>query len=309
MAAISLTDGVSVRGARRRKWWLVAIPIIPASMILGSWWFTEPLEDVPVEPPTPTVAATAAPMPLRERTAWPEGKVEGLAAKTLVLDILTDTSRRIDRMQGYTATFKKQERIEGRLYPEQTLAMKVRQQPFAIYFKFLSPKAGKEIVYAEGHHDNKVIAHEGDWTRRLVPRLKIDPNSALALANSRHPVTDAGLSKLAHKLIAFRKLDLEDPDAETILDRTTGADGRPRLRSVHLHKYENPSRPYIKVEVLYDPATGFPLQISSYDWPKSGEQGTPLLAERYTYENLAIDAPLTAIDFDPANPNYEFLRF
>ena len=55
--------------------------------------------------------------------------------------------------------------------------MKVRNRPFAIYLKFLAPKAGKEVVYAEGHHDNKVIAHNGDWTRKLVPRLAVAPDS------------------------------------------------------------------------------------------------------------------------------------
>ena len=69
--------------------------------------------------------------------------------------------------------------------PEQTLAMKVRNRPFAIYLKFLAPKAGKEVVYAEGHHDNKVIAHNGDWTRKLVPRLAVAPDSAAR--PGRHP--------------------------------------------------------------------------------------------------------------------------
>jgi hypothetical protein len=33
------------------------------------------------------------------------------------------------------------------------------------------------------------------------------------------------------------------------------------------------------------------------------------LAERYCYEDLKLDVTLTALDFDPANPDYGFHRF
>ncbi len=133
--------------------------------------------------------------------------------------------------------------------------------------------------------------------------------SALALADTRHPVTEAGLVNLSRKLLHFRKLDMGDPDAQTVLDRTTGPDGKPRLRSIHTHAREDGSRPFCKVEVLYDPETRYPVEISSYDWPAPGQQGEPELAEKYAYDDLRFDAPLTASDFDPKNPEYAFMRF
>ncbi len=197
----------------------------------------------------------------------------------------------------------------GKLGAEQTLAMKVRNRPFAIYLKFLSGHPGKEVVYAEGHHDNKVIAHNGDWTRKIIPRLAVEPDSALALADTRHPVTEAGLVHLINKLLNFRKMDMGDADAQTILDRTTDADGKVWLRSVHIHNVADGSRPFARVEVLYDPATRYPLRIFNYDWPGPGHSGELELAERYAYDDLKLDAPLTPTDFDPANPDYAFMRF
>ncbi|HEY2158488.1 MAG TPA: DUF1571 domain-containing protein [Isosphaeraceae bacterium] len=310
MVAIMPMAGRAAGLLRRRKWLGVALTV-PALVVLTSWWLTAPLEEEEVASPalstaTPAPAPTASTAP--GRPAWPEGRVEGTEAKMVLLAVLEDAARRIDAASGYVATFKKQERIGGRLLPEQTMAMKVRQRPFAVYLKFLAPKAGKEVLYAEGHRKNKVLAHNGDWTRRLVPRLEVAPDSPTALADNRHPITEAGLSNLAHKLVAFRKLDLGDPEAITILDRTTGPDGRPLLRSVHLHEHPNASRPFARIEVLYDPATHFPVQISSHDWPHPGEAGEPLV-ERYAYEGLVLDPPLTALDFDPANPAYEFLRY
>jgi hypothetical protein len=286
---------------------------LPATVGAAAWWFTEPLSDrptgLPAKPadsdqPPPPVSASADVPP-----RWPESVLEGDEAKKLLLASNELSLARLARVEAYTATLRKRERVNGKLGPEQTLAVKVRNRPFAIYLKFLAPKAGKEVVYAEGHHENKVIAHNGDWTRKIIPRLAVEPDSALALADTRHPVTEAGLVHLAKKLLAFRKLDMNDPDATTLLDRTTDADGKVWLRSTHTHSIADGSRPFARVVVLYDPVTQFPLRISSYDWPSPGHTGELELAEHYAYDDLKFEAPLTQTDFDPTNPDYAFMRF
>jgi Protein of unknown function (DUF1571) len=309
MAAIHSTAGRPAKPRRRILWLLLAVP---AGLGFASWWFTASLDDRPTGPPShpadsdaPPPASTSA----EKLPDWPQGVLKGDEAKKLLLASARVSTARISRVEGYTATLRKQERLSGRLGPENTLKMKVRNRPFAIYLKFLAPKAGKEVVYAEGHHENKVIAHNGDWTRKLVPRLAVAPDSALALADSRHPVTEAGLVHLANKLLAFRQKDIGDPHAETTLDRFTDAEGRPWLRSTHTHAVNDGTRPFVKVEILYDPATHFPLRISSYDWPTPGQTGELELAERYAYDDLDLKAPLTAADFDPTNPDYAFMRY
>ena len=295
---------------RRRLWFLLILPI--ASLGLASWWLTAPLDDRPTGPPS-KLADSDAPPPSPPKAdvmpTWPEGELSGDEAKKILLASAMLSTARLSRVEAYTATLRKQERLGGRLGPENVLAMKVRNRPFAIYLKFLSPKAGKEVVYAEGHHENKVVAHNGDWTRKLIPRLAVAPDSAIALADQRHPVTEAGLVHLANKLLKFRKMDMGDPDATSTIDRTTDAEGRTWLRSVHNHSVEDGSRPFARVEVLYDPATQFPLRISSYDWPEPGQAGELEMAERYAYDDLDLEAPLTAADFDITNPDYAFMRY
>ena len=308
------------RWASGLRWWgwllIGALPVIAAAS--ASWWLTEPLTDhgapgvaqvssaPPVEVPPEVKALTAAAV---EDLAWPEARLDGRRAKTLLLDTLVTAAGRLNRVESYTATFRKQERLNGKLGPEQTLSMKVRQKPFAVYFKFLAPQEGKEVVYAEGHHDNKLIAHSGGIARLLLPRLAVPPDHPLALADSRHPITEAGLANLTARLIHFRKADLDDPEAKTVLDRTTDAKGRSRLRSVHTHPNPHPDRPFARIEVLYDPVTFLPLDVRNYDWPGSGEHDALPLAERYNYDDLNLAASLTALDFDPANPAYAFHRY
>ncbi len=307
MAANRSPAEPSSKSRLRHLLWL--IPAVPAGLGLASWWFTEPLQDRATPESSHRADSNAKPPPIDALPAWPEGRLAGDSAKTLLLASALSSTARLERVEYYTATLRKQERLSGKLGPESTLRMKVRNRPFAIYLKFLAPKAGKEVVYAEGHHDNKVIAHNGDWTRKLVPRLAVAPDSLIALADQRHPVTEAGLLHLANKLLKFRKLDMGDADAQTIIDRTTDAEGRTWLRSIHTHGVADGSRPFARVEVLYDLSTQFPLRISSYDWPAPGHVGELKLAERYAYDDLKLDAPLTSADFDPANPEYAFLRY
>jgi hypothetical protein len=241
------------------------------------------------------------------RVAWPEDRLDGPAAKDLLLRFMEDVRARLEMVPGYTATLQRQERVGGRLGPVQTLAIKVRHQPFGIYIRFVSPETGKEVVFAKGRYDDHVIAHSGGIGRHLVPRLKVAPDSPVALAGNRHPVTDAGILALARRLEGFRKLDCDDADAETVLDEFVDRDGKRWLRSVHDHSNETGERPFQHVEIWYDPETGFPLRIESYEWARDAN-GDPVLAEKYHYHDVDIHAKLTDIDFDPANPTYEFRR-
>jgi hypothetical protein len=289
--------------------------VLPPGLLALGWWLTAPLA---VRPAVATPLAVSVPARLEERPlvakkaesrTWPEGQLSGEAAKRLLLDSLLTAAGRLERIEGYTATLHRQERIGGKLGPAQKLELKLRHRPFAVYLKFIEPDPGKEVVYAEGHFDNKMIAHASGLARRLLPRLAVAPTSPLALSDNRHPITDAGLLRLTRTLVRFREMDLSDPEAVTILDRTCGRDGCSVYRSLHTHPHRHSERPFARVEVLYDPDTLFPIEITSFDWPE-GDCAEPLrIAEHYYYDNLSLSASLSDLDFDPANPAYSFRRY
>jgi hypothetical protein len=251
--------------------------------------------------PGPITAVEPAPPP------WPQDRLEGTAAKELLLRTLEAVDRSFSRVTAYTLTFRKQERIKGKLLPEQTYFIKVRQAPFAIYMKSLEPVKGRELIYAEGQFDNHVIGHPVGVSRWLVPRIKLPPDHPLILAESRHPLNRAGLANLVRKMIGVRKLDLAEPETVTILDRTTGDDGRTWLRSRHFHHVFHPERPFAETAILYDPETRLPLRFTGYDFPEKDQAEKPL-GERYTYDDLKLDVSVTSRDFDPSNPDYAFHR-
>jgi hypothetical protein len=244
---------------------------------------------------------------------WPQATLEGEPAKQLLLDTLTLLNDSFSKIPTYTVTFRKQERLKGKLVPEQSYSMKVRQTPFAVYLRATIPASGKEVIFAKGFYDDKVIAHSAGLSRWLVPKLQVPPEHPLVRSESRHPITNAGIGNLIRNLIGYRQRDLGEPEAETKLDHWTGPDGRHWLRSLHLHHQQTDERPFSRVEVLYHVETRLPLRFTGFDWPDSQSanlaDGSPILGEYYVYDDLSLNAPLAPLDFDPANPAYHFHRF
>ncbi len=247
-----------------------------------------------------------------EDLQWPEDRLEGDEAKRFLLAYLQRARNRIQEIEGYSATMRRQERLGGKLGPEQRLQIKVRHQPFSIYLRFDEPWNGKEVLFVSGEHEGQLIAHEGDWRGRLFPRLKFDPNGPVVMSQNRHPITDAGIANLTERLLNYRKIDIGDPHAETILDRVTDEDGTVWYRSVHRHDQNDGVRLFALVKVLYDPVLNLPMQIWNYEWPESGtgpyNEDALKLAERYHFDEIDFDSTVTALDFDLDNPRYEFRR-
>lgn len=291
---------------RKTLWGLISVPLIIAG-ICG--WLTAPLEPPSNSPALPTLLSRPRPLDPPKLPAWPSTALEGDEATSILLASLLSARDRLEAVGGYSAVFRKTERISGKLGDEQVMEMKSRLNPFSVYFKYRTPEAGKEVVYAEGRYDNDLVAHGVGLSRKLVPRIKVAPDSRIAMMGNRHPITDAGLAKLLDKLIHFRRLDQKDPDAVTLLDRIPNPSGGEWLRSIHTHPRQSPERPFQRVEVLYDPETRIPIQISSYDWSRPEDNGDLKLAERYVYEDMVLNPSLTDQDFDPANPQYDFTRF
>jgi hypothetical protein len=235
-----------------------------------------------------------------------DDRLEGLAAKRKVVELLDQALARLESISGYAATVRITERIRGVLGAEQRFEMKLRHSPYAVYLKSVKPVAGREAIYAEGFNDNMLVAHQVDWTRHLKPRLALAPTHGLVLAYSRHPITEAGILHLAQTLRQEALLDLDDAAAETVLERVTDSEGRVWLSSKQNRACPGPGRSFARVEVFYDPTTSLPLRMSGYDWPKPEDAGELPLAEQCIFDDLKFEVGLSDRDFDPDNPAYDF---
>lgn len=139
----------------------------------------------PIEPPvnpsthSPISAPVSAPEPVDDLDA---------------IDLLMDQG--IDRLTGlenYRVTLERQERVRETLQPAETVVLSVRTEPFAVRLEWPDgPNRGREVLYS-GTECNGMMHIKLAKTLIPVPPMLLDPQSPLALSNSRHPITEAGL--------------------------------------------------------------------------------------------------------------------
>lgn len=203
-----------------------------------------------------------------------------------------------DRVTNYTAIFHKQQRVEGKLLPEETILVKFRK-PASLYMKWIrEPYGGSELIYVEGWNDNKVRAHRGGLLRLITRNLS--PRDAGLMKDNLRPVTDTGIGFLlaavanhVRQSTAGEGLRFSEPSEQTLYGRKTQM---LELVLPEAHVTEHGGR---KLLVYRDVENRLFIAIKVYD--RNGE-----LVESYSYERLDLDPQLTTADFDPKNPAYSF---
>lgn len=215
---------------------------------------------------------------------------------------------------GYTAVFVKQELVNGELLDEQEMELKLRHQPFSIYLKWTVGEVGREVLYVHGENDGRITAHGGGWKARL-PTVALEPTSSLAMAESRYPVTRAGLYELAKLMHQVHKDDLEKKNfsrCEQLPDQMF--DNRPCYAFMIEYKDPSVSATYRKSVALIDKEWSIPVYTRNFGWLQGDkpateeEHDTATLLEYYSYASLKFDSNLVALDFDHTNEEYRFKR-
>jgi hypothetical protein len=238
-------------------------------------------------------------------TQSPNRKENQPLAKALAL--AQDSLDALNQIKDYTCIFVKRERVGGELLPQERLEMKLRHHPISVYMRFLEPEssAGQEAIYVEGQNDGKLIGHTTGLKGRVVGSVPLDPTGYLAMMNNRYPITNAGMKNLATLLLKLGKRSdlLKNCRVKFVEDQKV--DERPCL----LIEIDNPRTPgefkLATARIWLDREWNVPVRFESWEWPEeSGAE--PVLLEQYSYLQLKFDQGLTDLDFDPANPAYDF---
>jgi hypothetical protein len=316
-------------GQRNRIW---TTRIIVLLAVLGALFFAanlawKRLAQTPIELKTDPKAASVVPNQsageATEQLDAPErDSVVESHPLTPVLSMAREALQRHRKEHtGYTATMLKTERIDGKLYPQATMKLKLRYLPadqgselrnVAVYLDFLDPpkQKGREVIYYHGKNDNMLLAHEGGFFGIIT--VPLAPNSRIAMIGNRYPITEVGLEKLLVRLIEKGERDSRLGDC--VVNRRSGemiADRSCELIEViHNEKTATVGDKTIPHEfhiarIWFDESIMLPIKYASYSWPtKEGEE--PVLEEEYQYNDLILNPNLTDIDFDTENPKYRY---
>ncbi len=273
------------------------------------------LSSLPAAPALPEqrpVAAAIDTIPLERITVAPaDATWEGRDAIRAELALLKAGEERMLRVSTYTATFVKQESIAGALTDEQEIQLKLRHAPLSIYMKWNSGDTGREALFVDGLHENKMVVHVGGLKGRFMPSLHLDPAGSLALSEARYPIMKVGVLELARVLHAHHVTDLsEQADITTRLRANGEFDGRPCYVAEHEYRRPAAHTEYHRMVTLIDREWLVPVSVRNYGWPKhaNATSDDDTLLESYSFRDLQLTEQLADVHFDRLNEDYRLRR-
>lgn len=202
------------------------------------------------------------------------------------------------QVKRYTAVFHKQQRVAGKLLPEETILLKFRK-PSSLYMKWIkAPYKGSELLYVPGWNNDRVRAHRGGLLRMITRDLA--PTAPELMADNLRPVTSTGIgfllesvAKNLRKALKAGHLSFAQPGEERVYGSRT------QIVEIGVPAQKAKDYDACRFVVNQDLVTRMLIRIRTYDC--RGQ-----LVENYGYEHLDLDAPLSDADFDPKNPAYHF---
>jgi len=200
------------------------------------------------------------------------------------------------KVQDYTATFLKQERVEGKLRDQERISIKF-MKPFKVYMKWLEVSV-KEALYVQGAYSDKVQARcdglLGLWTWSFSPR---DPR---LMEGNRHPITDIGFGFIIDVMRRNIPKAVERGEVNDVRITEEPFDGRPTMRVEARFTPKDGQEYYTSHMIAHiDKEHMLPVGITCYD-----EKGQ--LQEQYGYKDLKVNVGLTENDFSKGNKAYKF---
>lgn len=209
----------------------------------------------------------------------------------------------LSEKSGYTSTFRMQESLNGDLKDPQEIDLRVRNEPFGAYLKWRSSK--KEVLFPSEAGSGKLRVHY-NGIKGLLGDVTLNPDSALARTEGRHPVTDIGILNLAKLLLEYRERDLSQPGVK--LTRAPGESIGDRPCDCYIAEYADTSvEPTFRKAVYHiDRELSIPLSFRGYGWAEDENAGDEAaLLERYEYHDVEF-ANFSDTDFDYRNEAYSF---
>jgi hypothetical protein len=211
---------------------------------------------------------------------------------------LSEAEAAYGKVTTYTAIFHKQQRVDGKLLPEETIFLKFRK-PSSLYMKWIrEPYEGSELLYEVGRNEDRVKAHRGGVLRFVTRNL--DPSDPGLMAGNLRPVTSTGIGYLLEtvainirKAIKAGDLTFAERGQETVYGRNT------QVLEMVIAKERARDYDGCRFVINQDIESKVLVRIRVYDRDDQ-------LIENYGYESLDLNAPLVDADFDPKNTESHF---
>jgi outer membrane lipoprotein-sorting protein len=214
---------------------------------------------------------------------------------------------KMDRIQDYSATVVKRERIGGKLNEHEYMYVKVRHKPFSVYMYFIGPAGvkGQECLYVSGVNNGNMWAHGVGIKQTMFGTVSLKPDGPVAMSGQRYPITELGVLNLTKRLVEVAEQDVKYDECEVKTIKGAKINDRPCTCIQVMHPVPRRNFLFHIARIFVDDELNVPVRYEAYDWPKEAG-GQPELMEEYTYLNMKVNNGFTDADFDIKNPNYHF---
>ena len=203
----------------------------------------------------------------------------------------SDLSKSYADIKDYTALYEKEEQAISK-GDRQTIKLSFRK-PLDIRMDWLDGKGkiDQTAIYRKGKNDDKVTAKKGGMLGSMAGTMQLAPTDPLALEDSKHPITEAGLGVLIDRLTSAAN----DPATRVnYLGEEKTDDGR----AVYKVEMSNQNGLNLtggegarKALIWIDKELMLPVKVEIYD--RGG-----VLLERHVFKDIKLNANLTDRNFE-----------
>lgn len=230
----------------------------------------------------------------------PKYNFPGYSKQGMYIDpekLKTNLQRSWAKINDFTCTLIRQERIDGTMGPKHHMAIKFRK-PCDIYAKWvMEPHLGRQILYRHGK-DEKILAKEGGILG--FTSVRIDVDSKLAMRGTKHQVTEIDIGFTLKTIYENLYRGMINGHIKLKFKGIKYYGGR-RTYVVESWATDAKANGYYASHTVnaHDMKTGLPVHIENYD---QNDQ----LFETITWTKIKFNTGLTEMDFSPENPEYGF---
>jgi len=199
------------------------------------------------------------------------------------------------RIQDYSVTLEKQERIKGKLKKIEYVDVLFKQKPYSVLMRW-TKNAGSidKLLYVEGNYDNKMIVHPTGLLA-WIKSARRDPRCEQAKKSSLRTCDQFGFERLLQSVIEVNNLASQNDDLEFKYIGKTTVDDRQCL-AIERILPEGKNYPCARFVIVFDLDFGLPVKASSYDWQNN-------LISQYIYKNVQLNVGLADVQFTPKTNN------
>lgn len=289
-AATSAPPGTTVRATRPAPptSTLGRLPEITVAVAPPEPVVVSPLPNVqPIQIPDPLITASrnnqqTQTQPQRGNNTPPP--VDDLA---IFRQVTQEARNQLSTLTSYQLDLERQEVVDDILQPAEVVTLSILRNPRCVRLEWREgPNQSREVLYQEGGQMHVKMPNP------IMPRVSLAPDSPLALRNSRHPISEAGLDTIVSQL----ELTVQRHEARTASSDSISYGGveSPFPGAPPCHKLERLTATGETWLVYLDEQTHLPFLVQGNDARQN-------LLERYVFRNIRPNLPELASTsaFDP----------